>query len=53
MGKIGTEDEDGIDMAYRVIGDHIRTLTVALSDGGVPDSTGRGYAIFRKFQFTT
>jgi alanyl-tRNA synthetase len=32
MGKIGTEDEDGIDMAYRLIGDHIRTLTVALAE---------------------
>jgi len=33
-------------MAYRVVADHIRTLTVALSDGGVPDSTGRGCVIY-------
>ena len=33
-GKVGTEDSDGIDMAYRVIADHARTLTVAICDGG-------------------
>jgi alanyl-tRNA synthetase len=41
-GKIGAEDVDGIDMAYRVVADHIRTLTVAITDGGRPDNTGRG-----------
>jgi hypothetical protein len=29
-------------MAYRVIADHSRTLTVALADGGRPDNVGRG-----------
>lgn len=41
-GKVGAEDVDGIDMAYRVLADHARTLTIALSDGGRPDNTGRG-----------
>lgn len=41
-GKVGTEDVDGIDMAYRVLADHARTITIALSDGGRPDNTGRG-----------
>ena len=41
-GKVGEEDVDGVDMAYRVVADHIRTLTVAITDGGRPDSTGRG-----------
>ena len=41
-GKVGADDKDGIDMAYRVLADHARTLTIALSDGGRPDSTGRG-----------
>ncbi|PIO27850.1 hypothetical protein AB205_0056580, partial [Aquarana catesbeiana] len=41
-GKVGAEDEDGIDMAYRVLADHARTITVALADGGRPDNTGRG-----------
>lgn len=41
-GKVAAEDVDGIDMAYRVLADHARTLTIALSDGGRPDNTGRG-----------
>lgn len=46
-GKVGSEDADGIDMAYRVLADHARTLTIALSDGGCPDNTGRGYVLRR------
>lgn len=46
-GKVGDEDADGIDMAYRVLADHARTLTIALSDGGCPDNTGRGYVLRR------
>uniref|UniRef100_A0A673NBG7 Alanine--tRNA ligase n=1 Tax=Sinocyclocheilus rhinocerous TaxID=307959 RepID=A0A673NBG7_9TELE len=46
-GKVGAEDTDGIDMAYRVLADHARTITIALSDGGRPDNTGRGYVLRR------
>lgn len=46
-GKLGDEDKDGIDTAYRVIADHIRTLTIAISDGGIPDKDGRGYVLRR------
>ncbi|XP_057327123.1 alanine--tRNA ligase, cytoplasmic [Microplitis mediator] len=46
-GKVGDEDKDGIDMAYRVLADHARTITVALADGGMPDNTGRGYVLRR------
>ncbi|XP_044268789.1 alanine--tRNA ligase, cytoplasmic [Tribolium madens] len=46
-GKIGDADKDGIDMAYRVLADHARTITIALSDGGNPDNTGRGYVLRR------
>ena len=41
-GLVGKDDVDGIDMAYRVLADHARTLTITIADGGVPDSTGRG-----------
>ncbi|KAK2548129.1 Alanine--tRNA ligase, partial [Acropora cervicornis] len=47
QGLVGPEDRDGIDMAYRVVADHIRTLTMAITDGGKPDNTGRGYVLRR------
>lgn len=46
-GKFGDEDPDGIDTAYRVIADHVRLLTFAISDGGIPSSIGRGYVVRR------
>lgn len=41
-GHVGKDDVDGVDMAYRVLADHARTLTISLADGGRPDNTGRG-----------
>ena len=46
-GLFGADDPDGIDTAYRVIADHVRTLSFAISDGVTPDSEGRGYVIRR------
>ncbi|KAH8862849.1 Alanine--tRNA ligase, cytoplasmic [Schistosoma japonicum] len=46
-GKVGIEDTDKIDMAYRVLADHARVLTIALGDGGRAQNTGRGYVIRR------
>jgi alanyl-tRNA synthetase len=46
-GHFGEDDKDGIDTAYRVIADHVRTLTFAISDGGIPNNEGRGYVVRR------
>jgi len=46
-GKVGKDDVTKRDMAYRVVGDHIRTLTFAISDGSAPGPTDRGYVLRR------
>jgi alanyl-tRNA synthetase len=46
-GKLGKEDADGVDEAYRVIADHIRTLTIAITDGQMPGNESRGYVLRR------
>ncbi|KAL9296296.1 hypothetical protein ACSQ67_022192 [Phaseolus vulgaris] len=46
-GKVGPDDVDKVDMAYRVVADHIRTLSIAIADGSRPGNDGREYVLRR------
>ncbi|XP_072034822.1 alanine--tRNA ligase, cytoplasmic-like [Amphiura filiformis] len=46
-GLVGREDVDYIDTAYRVVADHARMLTIAISDGERPYESERGSVVKR------
>ncbi|XP_031154389.1 alanine--tRNA ligase, mitochondrial isoform X1 [Sander lucioperca] len=39
-GRTGAADRDNVDMAYRVVADHVRTLSVCIADGVHPGMSG-------------
>ncbi len=46
-GTAGANDQERIDIAFRVIADHLRTLSFAIADGIQPGNTDRHYVLRR------
>ncbi|MDR0533262.1 MAG: alanine--tRNA ligase [Verrucomicrobiales bacterium] len=46
-GLVGLRGQERIDVAFRVLADHIRTLSCSIADGILPGNDGRNYVLRR------